>query len=84
MQPLPALSPVFLAACIASCCAAFAGASLGQTPAQTLPPPKEKGPISIDADRIEGVLDIEVSARGKAELRQDERTIFGDRFWTTP
>ena len=50
---------------------------MAQAPAQT-PVPKEKGPTYIDAERIEGVMDIEISAGGNAELRQDETTIFGD------
>ena len=45
--------------------------------AQTAPP-EEKGPMTIDAQRIEGVGELEVSARGSAEIKQDELTIFGD------
>ncbi len=41
-------------------------------------PPKEKGPMFIDAERLEGVMDIEMTARGRAELRQDDMTIFGE------
>jgi LPS-assembly protein len=33
---------------------------------------------TIDAQKIEGVSDLEVSARGAAEIRQGETTLFGD------
>jgi LPS-assembly protein len=33
---------------------------------------------TIDAEQIEGVGDLEVSARGSAELKRDDVTIFGD------
>jgi LPS-assembly protein len=33
---------------------------------------------TIDAQRIEGVSDLEMSARGSAEIHQGEMTIFGD------
>ena len=79
MQLFPARAPVLLAACLASWCAALSGAALAQAPAQPLPP-KEKGPTYIDAERIEGVMDIEITATGKAELRQDDTTIFGERI----
>ena len=32
----------------------------------------------IEADAIEGVSDLEVSARGNAEIRRDDLTIFGE------
>src|SRR5476649_1838716 len=87
MQLLPARLPALPAACFAAWCAAFSGALLAQAPAQSVPPkppqsaaPKEKGPTTIDAERIEGVMDIEISGSGKAELRQDETAIFGDRI----
>ncbi len=79
MQLFPARLTALPAACFATWCAAFSGVLLAQAPAPS-PPPKEKGPTYIDAERIEGVMDIEVSASGKAELRQDETTIFGDRI----
>ena len=34
--------------------------------------------MTIDAQRIEGVGELELSARGSAEIKQDELTIFGD------
>ena len=41
-------------------------------------PAEEKGPMTIDAERIEGVGELELTARGNAEIKQDELTIFGD------
>src|SRR5690606_6664372 len=41
--------------------------------------PVEAGvPTTIDAERVEGVGDFEVSAQGSAEIRQGERAIFGE------
>jgi LPS-assembly protein len=39
---------------------------------------EEKGPMTIDAERIDGVGELDVSARGNAEIRQDDLVIFGD------
>jgi LPS-assembly protein len=48
-------------------------------PAFAQPPVKEeKGPTTIDAQSIEGVADLEVTARGNAEIRRDDVIIFGD------
>jgi len=41
-------------------------------------PAEERSPTTIDAQRIEGVGDIEVTARGNAEIRRDDFVIFGD------
>ena len=82
MQLFPARLRALTAVCLAAWCAAFSGAVLAQVPTQSPAkpaPPKEKGPTTIDAERIEGVMDIETSASGRAELRQDETAIFGDR-----
>ncbi len=38
----------------------------------------EQGGTTIDAERIEGVSDLEVSATGAAEIRRDEVRIFGE------
>src|SRR4051812_8817298 len=38
----------------------------------------EKEPTTIDADRIEGVGELDLTARGNAEIKQDDLTIFGD------
>jgi hypothetical protein len=45
--------------------------------AQSAAPADEEGATTIDAERIEGVGDIEVTARGRAEIRRDDLTIFG-------
>jgi LPS-assembly protein len=39
---------------------------------------EERGRTTIDAERIEGVSDLEVSAIGAAEIRRDELRIFGE------
>jgi LPS-assembly protein len=39
---------------------------------------EEKGPTTIDAERIEGVGEFEVTARGSAEIKQGDLTIFGE------
>ncbi len=59
---------------------ALAGAAQAQAPnpARVPMPPREPGPATIDADQIEGVGGQEVTARGNAELRQDDTVIFGD------
>ena len=46
--------------------------------AQTAAPAEEKDPTTIDAERIEGIGDVEVTARGNAEIRRDDMLIFGD------
>jgi LPS-assembly protein len=42
------------------------------------PSAEETSPTTIDAERIEGVSDLEVTARGSAEIRRDDVVIFGD------
>jgi LPS-assembly protein len=39
--------------------------------------PEGEGATTIDAERIEGVGDIEITARGNAEIQRDDLTIFG-------
>jgi LPS-assembly protein len=39
---------------------------------------QESAPTTVDARTIEGVSDLEVTARGDAEIHRDEVTIFGD------
>jgi LPS-assembly protein len=46
--------------------------------AQSVAPVDEEGATVVDAERIEGVGDIEVTARGNAEIRREDVTIFGD------
>lgn len=58
---------------------AAAAPVLAQTPASApAKTPQEKGPMTIDAERIDGIGELEVTARGSAEINQDELTIFGD------
>lgn len=40
--------------------------------------PAEADRTTIEADVIEGVSDLEVTARGNAEIRRDDMTIFGE------
>ena len=80
MQLFPARLAVLPAACFAMWCAAFSIELRAQQPAPKPPPAKEKGPTYLDAGRIEGVMDIEVTGRDKAELQQDDTTIFGDQI----
>ena len=46
--------------------------------AQTAKPDPEADRTTIEADSIEGVSDLEVGARGNAEIRRDDMSIFGD------
>ena len=54
-----------------------AGASLAwpQTPAQPL---KAKGPTTIDAQSIEGVSELEVTARGSVEFQREDLSVFSE------
>ncbi|MBM3366761.1 MAG: LPS-assembly protein LptD [Betaproteobacteria bacterium] len=40
--------------------------------------PAPKGPTLIDAEKIDGVSELEVTARGKVELRRDEVNVFSE------
>jgi len=40
----------------------------------------QKDPVTIDAQTIEGVSDLEVTARGNAEIRRGETVIFGEEL----
>src|SRR5438105_5726828 len=48
--------------------------------AQTAAPEEEKGVTTIDAESLQGVGDIEITARGNAEIRRDDMTIFGQEL----
>ena len=39
---------------------------------------EEKGPMTIDAESIEGVGELEITARGAAEINQEDLNIFGE------
>ena len=42
------------------------------------PATQQKGPTTIEAQSIEGVSELEVTARGQVELKRDDLTIFSD------
>jgi LPS-assembly protein len=46
--------------------------------AQSAKPAAQADRTTIEADVIEGVSDLEVGARGNAEIRRDDMSIFGD------
>ena len=58
--------------CVALLALWFTVAALAQSAAP------QEGATVIDAESIEGVGDLEVTARGSAEIRRDDVTIFGD------
>src|SRR4051812_30075297 len=72
----PARSMAYRTATLAVALAASAQvfAQQGNAPAGSAPPVSadEKGPMTIDAERIQGVGEMETSARGSAEIKQDE------------
>jgi LPS-assembly protein len=55
---------------------AVALAAAAPAPAQT----PEADRTMVEADTIEGVSDLEVSARGNAEITRDDMTIFGEQL----
>jgi len=59
----------------------FCGAQLAwaQAPVPAAPSAaKLKGPTTIDADKIEGVSELEVTAQGKVEFRREDLTIYSE------
>jgi len=59
---------------------ALALAAAAPAAAQTGSPPPDADRTTIEAEVIEGVSDLEVSARGNAEIRHDDITIFGEQL----
>ena len=57
---------------------AVALAAAAPAAAQTAKPPAEADRTTIEADVIEGVSDLEVGARGNAEIRREDMSIFGE------
>src|SRR5471030_3048098 len=56
-----------------------AQAGWAQTPAPASPPAaKPKGPTTIDAQNIEGVSELEVTARGQVEFKREDLTIYSE------
>lgn len=58
----------------------FFGAPLAeaQAPVPAAAPGSQKGPTTIDAEKIDGVSELEVTARGKVELKRDDINVFSD------
>ncbi len=62
----------------------LSGASLawpqapGPAPGLVPQPPKAKGPTTIDAQSIEGVSELEVTARGRVEFQREDLSIFSE------
>jgi len=76
MQHLPARLAALLILALG------AQAAWAQAPAAA-PAPKPaaaapKGPTTIDAEKIDGISELEVSARGKVELKRDDVNVFSD------
>src|SRR6185436_6934875 len=57
------------------CCASRAWPQAAPVPAQQ---PKPKGPTSIEAENIEGVSELEVTARGKVEFQREDLTVYAE------
>ena len=51
--------------------------ALAQAPAPAQPP-QPRGPTTIDAQSIEGIAELEVTARGRAELRREDLSVFSE------
>jgi LPS-assembly protein len=54
----------------------LSGASL--TCAQQRPAPPPKPPATIEAEHIEGVAELEVTARGKVEFKKEDLTVYSE------
>lgn len=74
MQRLPARKLATQVAGCASLLAAFAAAA--QVPAARVPAPQE--PATIDAQSIEGISGLEVTARGGVEFRQGDFEVYAE------
>src|SRR6185436_13055558 len=60
------------------CSAQFARAQILLPAPAAKPAPKAKGPTTIDAQSIEGVSELEVTARGQVDFQSDDLNIFSD------
>ncbi len=67
MQQLPAL--------VAALVILVSGAQFAWAQA---PAPKPKGPTTIDAQSIEGVSELEVTARGRVEFQREDLTVYSE------
>ena len=57
---------------------AVAAPAIAQTQTKPKPASPEADRTTVEADAIEGVSDLEVTARGNAEIQRDDLSIFGD------
>ena len=58
---------------------AGAQAALAQAPARGLAsPPSTKGPATIDAQSIEGVAELEITARGRVEFQREDLSVYAE------
>ncbi len=57
---------------------AQAPAPAAKKPAAASPAARPAGPTSIEAEKIEGISELEVTARGKVELKRDDINVFSD------
>src|SRR3982751_3038439 len=53
-------------------------AALAADAAAQVPTPASRDPVTVDAERIDGVGEFELTARGAAEINQGELNVFGD------
>ncbi|MFY9316837.1 MAG: LPS-assembly protein LptD [Burkholderiales bacterium] len=56
----------------------LAGAPLARAQQPAAAPPKPKPPATIEAESIEGVAELEVTARGKVEFKREELTVYAE------
>jgi len=56
----------------------FASRAWSQAAPVPAPQQKPKGPTSIEAESIEGVSELEVTARGKVEFQRENLTIYAE------
>lgn len=79
MQHFPARVAGLLILLSGASCAWPQGLVLPVKPATAQPPPpKPKGPTTIDAENIEGVSELEVTARGRAEFKREDLTVYAE------
>jgi LPS-assembly protein len=49
-----------------------------QTPFQLKPAPGQKSPTTIEAEKVEGVAELEVTARGRVEFQREDLSIYSE------
>ncbi|MBM3385807.1 MAG: LPS-assembly protein LptD, partial [Betaproteobacteria bacterium] len=75
MQHLPARLAALLILALGAQAAWAQAPAAAPRPAAAAAP---KGPTTIDAEKIDGISELEVSARGKVELKRDDVNVFSD------